>query len=279
MAAASLHTLDQCTSDLSLDGGETSSLIYDDDQGLRGAFCDGDSLDELFDSDQELHSCDASTGSDPIGMNEWINAAISSNRGVNYLESVVNLALALVKHLVQLQSASAVFKPEDITCDNLVIFVKPDVLLTSYSVDSDQHEQQTEIDRVKFLFEDGPSLQHANNSGSVRERVDPDQACSPLGSILLKLFSKGRSTTSVASDESGNNGLNQNGGDEHDGTMPSVAKRMAAVSITTDSPHEKTKKLLFDMGAPTSICLLICDLLDAKSNGRPSAHAIRLWFC
>ena len=244
-------------------GGEAFGMdfpsIHDDNQDtekVSSATDEEGGWDALFDAEQPLE--DAFRSPVSIGVNEWMNTAIM-NRGINYMQSAVNLAWLLTNHLIELQTTSIELKPEDITCDNLVVLVKPDVMS---AID--------EIEGVQFRFEDALSMPRTNNSDSAGKRMDPNLVCVPLGNILLKIFSKGQATSISVSKEDSENDLYQSGSDDQDVTMPWVAKRMAAVSLTRDTPYGKAEKLLFDMGTPTSICRLVCDLLDTI-NDEPSS--------
>ncbi|KAL7531483.1 hypothetical protein ACHAXR_004068, partial [Thalassiosira sp. AJA248-18] len=57
--------------------------------------------------------------------------------------------------------------------------------------------------------------------------------------------------------------------------MPSVAKRMASVSIS-GSISATAKSLLLDSGMPLSICRLVCDLLDATNESPSNSTLISL---
>ena len=49
--------------------------------------------------------------------------------------------------------------------------------------------------------------------------------------------------------------------------MPSMVKRLASVSLTNcDSIYDRAKRLLADIGAPLSICPLVCDLLETVGD-------------
>ena len=59
-----------------------------------------------------------------------------------------------------------------------------------------------------------------------------------------------------------------------------AVKQVAAVSLTSDSLCDKAKSLLVYVGAPLSICRLVCDLLDAardeslSNSTRQDCHCI-----
>ncbi|KAL7532255.1 hypothetical protein ACHAXR_009447, partial [Thalassiosira sp. AJA248-18] len=57
--------------------------------------------------------------------------------------------------------------------------------------------------------------------------------------------------------------------------MPSVAKRMASVSIS-DSISATAKSFLLGLGTPLSICRLVCDLLDATNESPSNSTLISL---
>ena len=86
---------------------------------------------------------------------------------------------------------------------------------------------------------------HANTHAGENIPVDPHQACTRFGDILLEIFSKGKSVSmKVSHADLGNNGLCQDESDDEDVTMPSMAKRLAYMSLANcDSISDRAKRL------------------------------------
>ena len=74
----------------------------------------------------------------PVNLTEWINRSThSSADDGKYLQSAVNLALVLTKHLINLHNTSDDLKLNDLTSDSLNIFVGTEVVSLDGEDDAD----------------------------------------------------------------------------------------------------------------------------------------------
>ena len=95
-----------------------------------------------------MEHLDSTSASGPISIQDWMKAACNLPSKSSFVESAVNLAWILTKHLCQIIASSAEVTLEDhITAENVIIYVeRPSLTLHSVL-------QASSITDVKFKFE------------------------------------------------------------------------------------------------------------------------------
>eukprot|EP00571_Detonula_confervacea_P007852 CAMPEP_0172328136 /NCGR_PEP_ID=MMETSP1058-20130122/60192_1 /TAXON_ID=83371 /ORGANISM="Detonula confervacea, Strain CCMP 353" /LENGTH=1251 /DNA_ID=CAMNT_0013045237 /DNA_START=1035 /DNA_END=4787 /DNA_ORIENTATION=- len=201
----------------------------------------------------------AASAPSPIGIRDWMKSACEVPSKNAFVESAVDLAWMLTKHICQMATASSSrVKLEDhITADDILIFVERPSLILQGIIHTPV------VTEVKFQFEASGvmSLLSVAYDASSATPSCPRAVCAALGKILLKIFSKGRSSslefTSGADHNSDTRCIQNNQ------AIPPAGKRQAAMPRSNRSISSTTaNNLLLELGMPLSICRLVCDLLD-----------------
>lgn len=199
----------------------------------------------------------------PMRLIDWIKEAGNMPMGA-FVESAVDLALALTKRIIQISA-------QDIRADNIIIYV-------SYSLGNQLCPHVTSADVLSS------HLSQNQNTGN-----DHRMACHALGKVFLLLFSRGvsQSTMLIGSGQTrgpqfrnislGANQLNSTCDDDGVIKSPDGKRMFGSKKLASRSSHETSisaSLFLRDQGLPISVCRLVSDLLDAETHEFRSNSAI-----
>jgi len=196
----------------------------------------------------------------PVSLLNWIDCASTSNISEKqYLESAVDLALMIIRRIIQNQAHE-----DEILADNVIVHVS---------------DSSTACSNSQILSVD---IEIKNDVPT--GLVDHRKACHALGKLFLLLFSKRKSQSSwilegahfqrpeigkIALGGNSTNDIKLLGIEEGESLSLTEKRINRSNEVSTRKSTKRTvsaSSFLRDLGLPVSVCRLVSDLLEADND-------------